>query len=607
MGGRSEEPVWYLWKKTWQFSEGNRRKVVLYITLSVIANIFSFFQPLVLAKLLNVIQEEGISQANLPKLLFIASLFVLTIVLFWAFHGPSRLIEKRNGFIVRANYKKYLVDGVLSLPAEWHTEHHSGDTIDKIEKGTEGLYNYSSNTYEVIETIIRLVGSTLALFYFNLMSGFFVIFFVILAVSIVLRYDKRIRPSYKEINHAENATSQKIFDFISNITTVIILRIEKVASSEIWKKINSPFKIFMDTMVVVELKWALVSLTSACMIFFVMSAYLVKEAFFGGVILVGTVFALYGYVDRISNLFFRFAYKYGDILQQKVNVENAEELTSDFKNKKNVQSVSMNSWKSIQIKELTFCYDDLGSNKKSPNRKEKGKDELHLNNINITLKKGEKIALIGDSGSGKTTFLKLLRGLYPQQNAKLILVNKKGKVALQSFDSVSDKMSLIPQDPELFTSSIRENITMGIDCTDDELQKYSDMARFTDVINRLPNKLDSSIKEKGVNLSGGEKQRLALSRGLLASSDKEILMLDEPTSSVDSRNELEIYNNIFKAYKGKTIISSIHRLHLLPLFDTIYFFEKGKIVASGSLDSLLKTSPKFNKLWKKYHKQRKEE
>jgi ATP-binding cassette, subfamily B, bacterial len=223
------------------------------------------------------------------------------------------------------------------------------------------------------------------------------------------------------------------------------------------------------------------------------------------------------------------------------------------------------------------------------------------------LKKGEKIALIGDSGSGKTTFLKLLRGLYPQQNAKLILVNKKGKVALQSFDSVSDKMSLIPQDPELFTSSIRENITMGIDCTDDELKKYSDMARFTDVINRLPNKLDSSIKEKGVNLSGGEKQRLALSRGLLASSDKEILMLDEPTSSVDSRNELEIYNNIFKAYKGKTIISSIHRLHLLPLFDTIYFFEKGKIVASGSLDSLLKTSPKFNKLWQKYHKQRKEE
>ncbi|MGV8169098.1 MAG: ABC transporter ATP-binding protein [Candidatus Nanoarchaeia archaeon] len=593
--GRGEEPVWFMWKKTWEFSKGNRRNVVLYIILSVIANIFIFLQPLVLAKLLNVIQLEGISQDNLLKIILIVSFFVFTIVGFWLFHGPSRIIERQNAFYVRANYKKYLVDGVLSMPSEWHQEHHSGDTIDKIEKGTNALYQYSGGTYEVIETIVRLVSSVGALLYFNLMSGFVAIFFIIIAVMIVLRYDKRLRAQYREINHAENATSQKVFDFISNITTVIILRMEKMASSEIYKKIQAPFKIFTKNVIQSEIKWALVSLTSASMIFFVLSVYLIKEAWLGGVILIGTVFALYGYVDRISGLFFRFAYKYGDITMMKAYLDNAEELAVDFKEQRNSKSVSMNEWKRLQIENLTFSYNSSKNSKQ---------EELHLDNVNVVLRKGEKIALVGESGSGKTTFLKLLRGLYVPNDVRLVLVRKNDEIHLDRFENISESMALIPQDPELFTATIRENITMGIDCSEDEIKVYTDMACFTDVAKRLPKGLESSIKEKGVNLSGGEKQRLALSRGLLASRTKEIIMLDEPTSSVDSRNELKIYENIFSQNKEKTIISSIHRLHLLPLFDTIYFFEKGKISASGNLEELIDKSPKFKKLWEKYHRQK---
>ena len=126
------------------------------------------------------------------------------------------------------------------------------------------------------------------------------------------------------------------------------------------------------------------------------------------------------------------------------------------------------------------------------------------------------------------------------------------------------------------------------------------MARFTEVAERLPKKFDSSIVEKGVNLSGGEKQRLALARGLLACEDKAIVLLDEPTSSVDSGNELAIYENIFREFKDKTIISSVHRLHLLQQFDTIYLFENGRIIASGSFAELLQLSPEFQAMWEKY-------
>jgi ABC-type multidrug transport system fused ATPase/permease subunit len=220
----------------------------------------------------------------------------------------------------------------------------------------------------------------------------------------------------------------------------------------------------------------------------------------------------------------------------------------------------------------------------------------------MSFPRGEKIAVIGESGSGKTTFLKILRGLYQPTSVTVTLDRKK---LPKAFQSMQDDIALIPQDPEIFSTTIRENITMGIDRSDDDIEKYSGLARFASVIDRLPNGLASSIVEKGVNLSGGEKQRLALARGLMASEDKSIILLDESTSSVDAHNEALIYEGIFSVYTDKTIIASIHRLHLLRMFDTIHLFDQGKIIGSGTFDELLESSPLFTEMWTKYTKTRK--
>ena len=111
--------------------------------------------------------------------------------------------------------------------------------------------------------------------------------------------------------------------------------------------------------------------------------------------------------------------------------------------------------------------------------------------------------------------------------------------------------------------------------------------------------IKTNVMEKGVSLSGGEKQRLALARGLLAARNSDIILMDEPTSSVDSVNEVKIHDNIFKEFKDKTIISSIHRLNLLNKFDYIYMFDDGKIVAEGTLDELMKNN-KFKVMWQKH-------
>jgi ABC-type multidrug transport system fused ATPase/permease subunit len=220
--------------------------------------------------------------------------------------------------------------------------------------------------------------------------------------------------------------------------------------------------------------------------------------------------------------------------------------------------------------------------------------ELHLNNICFSINHSERVALVGETGSGKTTFLKIMRDLYHPRNLTLSV---DGQIIPQGFEGINRAITLVQQDPEILAKTVGENITMGAEYDSNLILKYTNMACFTDVVLNLPKKFDSSIKEKGINLSGGQQQRLALSRGLLACHDKDIVLLDEPTSSLDTITEITVYQNIFREFKDKTIISTIHQLHLLPLFDRICVFDNGQIVGSGTLQELLTSCPKFVSLW----------
>lgn len=587
----SNNPIIYLAKNIWKFSKGERHKVVLYFILFIIANVIKFVEPLLVSQILNKIQLEGITAANISSILISLLVFPGVSIAFWIFHGPARVIETKNAFLVRANFKKYLLNGTMGLKSEWHTDHHSGDTIDKIEKATNSLYDFGCRSFEVIETIVQFVSSFLALMYFNVSSGFIMAFFVIFTVITILKFDKVLIKQWSELFKMENKISASVFDTLSNITTVIILRMEKLVAQTIFTKIMQPFKLAKRNIRINETKWFIVSVFGGLMTFLILSSYVYINFTAGKLILIGTLFVLYSYIQRITETFFRFAYLYSDIARAKTAVQNSEELSKEFYEKETQNSLILkNNWQGLKIESLNFSY-----------HTKKGTD-LHLNNVNLTIKRGQRIALIGESGGGKTTFLKIIRELYEPQRLKLSLDRKLLK---NGFKTISENIALIPQDPEIFNTTVLDNITLGVPHKISYVKKFTDLACFTQVAERLPLKFNSSIVEKGVNLSGGEKQRLALARGLLASVDKSIILLDEPTSSVDFNNELKIYQNIFEEFPDKTIISSIHRLHLLSLFDCIYFFQKGKIIASGSLEDLLNTCEEFQKIWEKYKKHHK--
>jgi len=584
--GIKENPIVILTRKLWRYSKGNRHKALLYIVLFTVANIIDFLYPLVFAKVLNIIQEQGVTSSSIPSILLYLASFLILEVGFSAFWVPGRIIEQTNAFLASAQYRKHLIDGVLSLPVEWHADHHSGDTIDKIKKGANALFEYGEDTFQLIEAIFRFFGSLAAMAYFNLHSIYIILFITIISITIITKFDKILVRQYGILNKKENSISAKVYDIISNITTVIILRIEKLVSNSMFNKIMSPFKLYKKNRKISEFKWAIVSFVNFTMVVAILAAYIITSVRNSIPVMVGTMSALYGYSQRISSLFFRFAWKYGEMVRQGAAVANAEILEGEFVNSRAFTGGNRlkKKWKRLMIKNLNFSY-NLSKKKK------------HLEDINIEIKRKEKIALIGASGSGKTTFLKIMRGLYHPQYGSLYL---DGKRLENGFEDISNNISLIPQDPEIFATTIKENITFGVRYSTEEIKEYTDLAKFTEVIERLPKGIKSSVVEKGVNLSGGEKQRLALARGLIASKDKEVILLDEPTSSIDSKNEYEIYQGIFRKFKNKTIVSALHRLHLLPLFDTIYFFKNGKILAKGSFNDLLKKSYEFQVLWKKY-------
>ena len=583
---RYGNPLAYLFQKMWHYSAGNRKVVVLFWLVFVVANGINLFgEPLLWAKMMNVIQEEGINDQNLFSLLaLLASIFLLDIV-FWGFHGPARILENLNAFKGKANYQKHLLKGVMTLPLEWHTDHHSGDTIDKVLKGTRALDDFSEKSFEIIYSVGHLVGSYIMLSYFCPPAAIIVVVMFLLIALIVMRFDRVMMGQYIELNRAENRIAESIFDAISNITTVTILRVEKLVFGSLVHKIDKPYQLYKKNTITNEIKWSITSLFCSLTTVLVIGAYLWQHLGAEQGVLVSSLYLLIRYMDRISEQAFEFTGRYSSIVKQQSQIYNSEELTEDFREESFTNHVLPKDWQRLDIKNLRFSYH--GENGFS----------AHLDDISLSLLRGEKIAFVGKSGSGKTTLLKVIRDLYHPQRLTLLV---DGKVVPHGFEGISRAIALIPQNPEIFATTIEGNITLGAEHTEEEIRRVTNWACITEVIDALPHGFASSVKEKGVNLSGGQQQRVALARGLLACVDKEIILLDEPTSSLDTANERTVYQNIFREFAGRTIVSSIHRLHLLPLFDRIYFFDEGRIVGHGTLAELLANCPDFQALWRQY-------
>ena len=222
------------------------------------------------------------------------------------------------------------------------------------------------------------------------------------------------------------------------------------------------------------------------------------------------------------------------------------------------------------------------------------KDFPVLKNINIEIEKGKTTAIVGSTGSGKSTLIKLILRFYEKNSGKILF--DEHEIESLSLESIRNKIGLVSQDVFLFEGSVFENIAYGnIEANSEEVWNAARLSESDSFINDLPNKEDTIVGERGQKLSGGQRQRISIARAIL--KNPEILILDEATSAVDNETEAAIQESLETLKEGRTVIAIAHRLSTIRNADLIYVLEDGEIVENGTHDQLLGNNNVYTKLW----------
>ncbi|MBI3891195.1 MAG: ABC transporter ATP-binding protein [Candidatus Wallbacteria bacterium] len=511
----NSNPIVYLARRAWENAGRHRPLMLLYLTLFAGAQALSLAEPFVIGRMLNSVQAAGGSANILRAVVTGAGLYLLLQFAFWIFHGPARVFERYVAFRIRVRFRSTLFRVMTELPLQWHRDNHSGETIDRMNRAATALFEFSQNSFMIIYMVLRLTGVLAILLWFIPAAGAVALATTAATFGLVFGFDKILYGQYRALNGFERRVASAIHDYVTNMSTVLTLRLESRVLQETLRRIEGAFSTFRSNIVLNELKWFLTNMLIGLMTTLVLAGYAYSTLASGKALLGGTLFALFEYLRRIGDSFFEFASLYGTTVRQAADVRGAE-----------------------------------------------------------TIEEAHRRVTLAASCDGKP----VEGGLRP----------------------LAARTTLLPQNPEIFADTIRFNITFGVEAAEADVFEAVRLAHFDRVLARLPQGLDTDVSEKGVNLSGGERQRLALARGIFFSRESDVVLLDEPTSSVDSYSEKQIYLSLLELYKRQCLVSSVHKLHLLPLFDEIVVLEDGRVIERGDFRALVKHGGCLATLWNAY-------
>jgi len=475
--------------------------------------------------------------------------------------------------------KRKLFNHMIYLSHHFHTTHKTGSLISRLTRGGRAIERMTDlMVFNAAPLIFQLVVVSFSLIYFDRLSALIIFSTVIFFILYSFIHQKIQETAYVKANDAEDFEKGNIADIFTNIDSI------KYFGKEDYIK-NKFLKLTEDTKKATLKNWdyfrwfdsvqnLILGMGTFTLIYFSINKFLV------GSITLGTLIFIYTVYGTLVGPLWGFTWGMREFYNVMADFESLFEyykIDNEIKNKPNAEELKIKNG-SIEFRNMSFNY---------------GKRKI-FENFNLKIKPNQKVALVGHSGCGKSTLVKLLYRFYDISNGK-ILIDGKDIINFNQ-ESLRTEMGIVPQECVLFDETIYNNILFSRpNATKQEVFQAMKFAQLDKIIETFPNKENTIVGERGVKLSGGEKQRVSIARAILA--DKKVLVLDEATSSLDSKIEHDIQEDLQKLMMGRTSIIIAHRLSTIMKADMIVVMKKGQIVQMGKHSQLIKKAGEYRKLW----------
>lgn len=573
------------WKILFSYLIKYQKNIFLLSVLGVITATASAFSPFIIGKFFDSISStQSIEFVGLilPKWAFFLLIWLfLTVIantIDWIIDNKARLI----GTYLPAIYPAEAIKHLLHLPISFHKEHKIGVIWDKFARAGNNLANIIENIVITLtpQLLSVFIGLIIAL-YINIPLGGVLIFGMIIYILSLTQVVPPIVKLQRLGNRAWNRAYGDAYDVVSNISTIKQATAESYAGQHVFNRfVNGAARTWYK----VEKIWnninflqrAVVALTR--MTIFIVSVYFIHSQ----IITLGELVAFNVYSMMIFQPISQIARNWQVIQNGIVALERAQkilDLPEENVNRKSLLSPKITG--EVEFQGVYFKY-------------KKNKDYV-LNNVSFKINQGDTVALVGESGVGKSTLIDLISGYYfPQKGRVLISGIDTRKLDLYS---LREKIAVVPQEVVLFNDTIKNNIKYGkSDIKEKTLIEATRIAHADEFIEKFPNKLNQIVGERGVKLSVGQKQRIAIARAVLRSPS--ILVLDEPTSALDSKTERNLTESLEFLMRGRTTFIIAHRLSTVRKAHKIIVLEGGSVAEIGSHDELMsKTDGVYKKLY----------
>jgi ATP-binding cassette subfamily B protein len=599
----TRENDWRLFLRLVPYARRSGRVLFISIALLVPLSIASAIQPLIIGQAVSLIRSEeqiwffleGRSLSDGLNILI--GLLLLTIVIRLVFVALQGYLVVKVGQQMTAEIRDDLFDHVTSLAMRFFDRTPVGRLITRLTSDVEALGDvFSTGAIGIVGDILLMVVVAVTMFFQQWQLALMLVLMLLPVTGLIIYFQHQYRKANYKAREELSALNSMLQENITGINVVQLFRREQF-NAEMFREVNRRYitevdkTIFYDSAVSATLEWvALVAIAAVLWL----GGWLVL----GNALSLGVLSAFILYAQRLFDPLRRFAEKFtmlqagftaveriSDIMNEPIEIRDPEQVTGKRqlgleRNSPTHQSLIANP----QVGEIRFEHVWFGYKE----------DEYVLKDLNFTIHPGEKVALVGPTGAGKSSIIRLLCRLYEPTKGRILVdgidIRDLPQAELRRY------MAVILQDGFLFAGDVKSNITLGETYSFEEIQTSAQVTNVAGFIEQLPQGYDTQLRERGTNLSGGQKQLLAFARAAIR--DPSILVLDEATASLDVGTEALIQEALDRLLEKRTAIIIAHRLSTIRNVDRILVLKRGQLVESGSHEELLQQDGLYASLYK---------